>query len=90
MQKHFRETMKLQAFPSSPLRFGLKLSNVEAMVRCIWVVPWSRGTVSHRHEVPRVGHAGNNIKVLIDMQIAASIHDDKTQTFSKFRMQMGS
>lgn len=40
-------------------------------------------------------HAENNIKALIYIKkrvpkMAASIHDDKTQTFSKFRMQMSS
>lgn len=60
--------MKSQVFPSPPSRLALKLSIVEAMVRCVCMVPWSAGTVNHRSEVPLEGHDENNIKVLIDIK----------------------
>lgn len=87
--KHFRETVRSQAFPLPHLRLDLRFSNAEGMARWVWVVPWSRRTVSSKQEK-------NNIMILlidtkkIAWSIAISIHDGKTQAFSKFRTQMGS
>lgn len=79
--------MKCQAFPSS-----LTLEAWLETFQCGGNGEMRLGSTLVRRDSE---HAENNIKALIYIKkrvpkMAASIHDDKTQTFSKFRMQMSS